>query len=89
MVVAGVGVKHDELVKYVEKYFINEEPIWKSEKIQSSGANKVDTSLAQYTGGLKIVRIASKLHCSMFNSEIPFFRKNVIFRYTPRPDCPS
>ncbi|CAD7089833.1 unnamed protein product [Hermetia illucens] len=54
MVVAGVGVKHDELVKYVEKYFINEEPIWKSEKIQSSGANKVDTSLAQYTGGLKI-----------------------------------
>lgn len=51
MVVAGVGVNHDELVKNVEKYFSVETATWNTEKIVHKGADSVDTSIAQYTGG--------------------------------------
>jgi mitochondrial-processing peptidase subunit alpha len=54
MVVAGVGVEHDELVRLVEKYFVEKPPTWQNEQIEDRGANSVDTSVAQYTGGVKI-----------------------------------
>lgn len=50
MVVAGVGVDHDELVKYTEKYF-TQKSTWDQEGIKSTTVNAVDTSVAQYTGG--------------------------------------
>lgn len=50
MVVAGVGVDHDELVKYVEKYF-SMESTWDLETLKNTSINTVDTSVAQYTGG--------------------------------------
>lgn len=51
MVVAGVGVNHDEFVKCVEKYFTPNSATWETETILDNGPNSVDTSLAQYTGG--------------------------------------
>lgn len=49
MVVAAVGVDHEDLVRTVEKYFTQEQPIWVEEGLKSSTG--VDTSIAQYTGG--------------------------------------
>ncbi|KAJ6642391.1 Mitochondrial-processing peptidase subunit alpha [Pseudolycoriella hygida] len=51
MVVAGVGVNHDEFVKQVEKYFSPSTTTWNVEKILHKGADSVDKSIAQYTGG--------------------------------------
>ncbi|KAG7197753.1 hypothetical protein KM043_001577 [Ampulex compressa] len=54
MVIAGVGVDHKELVHAVEKYFVNEKPIWEdgAEFGHSNESNGVvDASIAQYTGG--------------------------------------
>lgn len=53
MVVAGVGVQHDEFVKLVEKHFVESEATWNVEQIKNRGANSVDTSISQYTGGVK------------------------------------
>lgn len=53
MVVAGVGVEHEELVQNVEKFFVSDKPIWEVEGIKGTGADKVDKSLAQYTGGIR------------------------------------
>lgn len=50
MVVAGVGVDHDELVKYVDKFFTMDST-WNLEAIKNTSINTVDTSVAQYTGG--------------------------------------
>lgn len=55
MVVAGVGVQHDEFVRLVEKHFVDNKPTWEMESIKNRGASSVDTSFAQYTGGSKIV----------------------------------
>lgn len=49
MVVAGVGVDHDELVRHVEKYF-SMVSTWELENHRNN-INTVDTSVAQYTGG--------------------------------------
>ncbi|KAK1119391.1 hypothetical protein K0M31_013222 [Melipona bicolor] len=58
MVVAGVGVEHEDLVSAVQKYFVEEKSIWeKGEEgqVQNDSVGKhlniVDTSIAQYTGG--------------------------------------
>lgn len=45
--ISGVNVDHDELVKCCEKYFVDNQPSWLSEKIVEP-----DRSLAQYTGGI-------------------------------------
>jgi len=47
MVVAGVGVEHEQLVEYAQKHFVDGDPIWKGEKRISP-----DGSTAQYTGGI-------------------------------------
>ncbi|XP_022229410.1 mitochondrial-processing peptidase subunit alpha [Drosophila obscura] len=62
MVIAGVGVDHDELVEHVRKYFVEEEAIWENEPESKVGPKQVDTSIAQYTGGIV------KEHC-----EIPIY----------------
>ncbi|XP_014615410.1 PREDICTED: mitochondrial-processing peptidase subunit alpha [Polistes canadensis] len=56
MVVAGVGIDHKDLVKAVEKYFVDRKPIWEEQNIVSSDKNEllVDKSIAQYTGGFKL-----------------------------------
>lgn len=52
MVVAGVGVNHQDLVKAVEKYFITQKPIWEEQNVASNkNEYSVDKSIAQYTGG--------------------------------------
>lgn len=50
MVLAGVGVDHDELVKYAEKYFTMP-ATWELETLKNTSVNTVDDSIAQYTGG--------------------------------------
>ncbi|XP_016990493.1 mitochondrial-processing peptidase subunit alpha [Drosophila rhopaloa] len=52
MVIAGVGVDHDELVNYVKMYFVEDKAIWETEALDDLGPKQVDTSIAQYTGGL-------------------------------------
>ncbi|KAI8118961.1 hypothetical protein FF38_10215 [Lucilia cuprina] len=53
MVIAGVGVNHDELVRNVERFFVDDAAIWDKEQISGTGAQEVDKSIAQYTGGLR------------------------------------
>lgn len=54
MVVAGVGVEHDDLVHAVNKYFVDQKPIWEEQTdlVLSNNENTVDRSIAQYTGGI-------------------------------------
>lgn len=47
MVLAGVGIEHEQLVECARRYLLNVRPVWGT----SSGAN-VDLSVAQYTGGI-------------------------------------
>lgn len=60
MVVAGVGVEHEDLVLAVQKYFVEKKSVWEEEgeKEQKNSSisigkfsNTVDASIAQYTGG--------------------------------------
>ncbi|XP_014478164.1 PREDICTED: mitochondrial-processing peptidase subunit alpha isoform X1 [Dinoponera quadriceps] len=53
MVVAGVGVEHEDLVHVVNKYFVDQKPIWEEQTdlILPNNENNVDGSTAQYTGG--------------------------------------
>ncbi|NXT29759.1 MPPA peptidase, partial [Syrrhaptes paradoxus] len=47
MVLAGVGIEHEQLVECAKKYLLGAEPVW------GSGQTKdVDRSVAQYTGGI-------------------------------------
>ncbi|XP_066509590.1 mitochondrial-processing peptidase subunit alpha-like [Hoplias malabaricus] len=47
MVLAGVGIEHEQLVGYARKYLLNVKPVW-----GVSTPEKVDRSVAQYTGGI-------------------------------------
>ena len=55
MVLAGVGVNHDELVELAEKHFNQNKPIWEKDGSLHGnlGLNQIDQSVAQYTGGMK------------------------------------
>lgn len=55
IVLAGVGVDHDELVELAEKYMNQNKPIWvKNTSLQGNlNLNQIDNSVAQYTGGMK------------------------------------
>lgn len=53
MVLAGVGVPHNDLVKLAEKFFVEGTATWESENIATKPTG-VDSSIAQYTGGSKI-----------------------------------
>lgn len=56
MVVAGVGIDHDDLVRAVERHFVEDKPIWQDSSLvlNDRGANMVDESVAQYTGGYMV-----------------------------------
>ncbi|ETE56203.1 hypothetical protein L345_18086, partial [Ophiophagus hannah] len=47
MVLAGVGIEHQQLVDCARKYFLGAIPAW-----GSGEAEDVDKSVAQYTGGI-------------------------------------
>lgn len=53
MVVAGVGVEHQTLCNAVQKYFVEQKPIWETEHglFKTSNIIGADDSIAQYTGG--------------------------------------
>ncbi|EGI65188.1 Mitochondrial-processing peptidase subunit alpha [Acromyrmex echinatior] len=53
MVIAGVGIEHDDLIHAVTKYFVDQKSIWEEQPdlIFPNNANTVDVSIAQYTGG--------------------------------------
>lgn len=53
MVIAGVGVEHEKLCEVVQKYFVDQKPIWEMQsKLCSSNRIPIDDSIAQYTGGI-------------------------------------
>lgn len=63
MVIAGVGVEHDFLVEAVQKYFVDEKPIWEEDESLTSGRNLIiDESVAQYTGGLVVKEGSMPVH---------------------------
>uniref|UniRef100_A0A8B9KAX7 Mitochondrial-processing peptidase subunit alpha n=1 Tax=Astyanax mexicanus TaxID=7994 RepID=A0A8B9KAX7_ASTMX len=47
MVLAGVGIEHEQLVECARKYLLNVKPVW-----GVGTPDKVDRSVAQYTGGI-------------------------------------
>lgn len=47
MVLAGVGIEHEQLVECAQKYLLGVKPVW-----GTSAAANVDLSVAQYTGGI-------------------------------------
>lgn len=63
MVLAGVGIEHEQLVECARRYLLNVKPVWGT----SSTAN-VDLSVAQYTGGI------IKVSCSSSYGPWCFFR---------------
>lgn len=52
MVLAGVGMEHDELVRLAEEYFVNKPAVWTEERVVLGPSKTRDDSLAQYTGGI-------------------------------------
>ncbi|XP_077561216.1 mitochondrial-processing peptidase subunit alpha-like [Haemaphysalis longicornis] len=53
MVVAGVGVEHQPLVETVQRYFVEQPPLWEENpELVLDNRMEPDRSLAQYTGGL-------------------------------------
>jgi len=48
MVVAGVGIDHEELVEAAQKYFVDKQPTWS----HTNATKMVDNSVAQYTGSI-------------------------------------
>lgn len=80
MVVAGVGVHHDNLVDLAQKYFVDKKPIWLDETrlFVDNKQISIDDSVAQYTGGLvQVFLIYFKF--LQFTQKIVFYRKNVIY----------
>lgn len=56
MVLAGVGIEHEQLVECARKYLLNVKPVW-----GVSTAANVDLSVAQYTGGIvKVIYMKNK-----------------------------
>uniref|UniRef100_A0A3Q0QWM7 Mitochondrial-processing peptidase subunit alpha n=1 Tax=Amphilophus citrinellus TaxID=61819 RepID=A0A3Q0QWM7_AMPCI len=47
MVLAGVGIEHEQLVESARKYLLDVKPVW-----GMSSAPNLDLSVAQYTGGI-------------------------------------
>ncbi|XP_014673938.1 PREDICTED: mitochondrial-processing peptidase subunit alpha-like [Priapulus caudatus] len=53
MVLAGVGVEHEQLVEMAEKFFVEKEPVWNQDtSLVMGNRDMCDRSTAQYTGGV-------------------------------------
>lgn len=80
MVLAGVGIEHEQLVESARKYLLDVKPVW-----GTSSAPNVDLSVAQYTGG--IVKVINQALFKIKVWQIPVFviippfcwRKQMIF----------
>lgn len=80
MVLAGVGIEHEQLVESARKYLLDVKPVW-----GTSSAPNVDLSVAQYTGG--IVKVINQALFKITVWQIPVFviippfcwRKQMIF----------
>lgn len=52
MVLAGVGIEHEQLVECARRYLLDVKPVW-----GASAEGAVDLSVAQYTGGvIKVIQ---------------------------------
>ncbi|XP_021367243.1 mitochondrial-processing peptidase subunit alpha-like isoform X2 [Mizuhopecten yessoensis] len=51
MVVAGVGVDHQQFVEAVKESFLNKQPVWQDDPKLIHPSAACDKSVAQYTGG--------------------------------------
>ncbi|XP_069119668.1 mitochondrial-processing peptidase subunit alpha-like [Argopecten irradians] len=51
MVVAGVGVDHQQFVEAVKESFLNKTPVWEDNPKLINPSSALDRSVAQYTGG--------------------------------------
>ena len=58
IVLSGVGMDHDELVRLAQEYFVDKKPIWEQQPELVMKGKERDNSIAQYTGGIITVRIS-------------------------------
>lgn len=65
MVLAGVGVPHDDLVRLAEKYFVEGSATWETEPVAAKDPAGVDSSIAQYTGGSKLEECAIPVYAAV------------------------
>lgn len=56
MVLAGVGIEHEQLVECARKYLVGVNPVWGSAK-----SKEIDRSVAQYTGGIIKVKLKGRV----------------------------
>lgn len=76
MVLAGVGVEHEQLVECARKYLLDVKPVW-----GTSTPTNVDRSVAQYTGGIVKVSLPSKCtNTSQMLTEIISIKKLLLTR---------
>uniref|UniRef100_A0A8C9Y049 Mitochondrial-processing peptidase subunit alpha n=1 Tax=Sander lucioperca TaxID=283035 RepID=A0A8C9Y049_SANLU len=79
MVLAGVGIEHEQLVECARKYLLDAKPVW-----GTSAVANVDLSVAQYTGGIvKVISLSNIFFfSSLFSSQeedfIPFAVLNMM-----------
>lgn len=66
MVLAGVGVEHEQLVECARKYLLDVKPVW-----GTSTPENVDRSVAQYTGGIVKVSLVSVTY--LHHNRIPLY----------------
>uniref|UniRef100_A0A6G1SML8 Mitochondrial-processing peptidase subunit alpha n=1 Tax=Aceria tosichella TaxID=561515 RepID=A0A6G1SML8_9ACAR len=58
MVLAGVGIDHEQLVDLAEKYFAQKQPIWLSNPdLPSQQPKSIDRQKAVYTGGFNAIEM--------------------------------
>lgn len=65
MVVAGVGVNHDVFVQMVKRHFTESQTTWDMELLGNNGASSVDSSIAQYTGGVRTEECEIPIYASV------------------------
>lgn len=63
MVLAGVGVEHNQLVECARKYLLDVKPVWGTSPLEN-----VDRSVAQYTGGIVKASLGSGVHGECFEN---------------------
>lgn len=72
MVLAGVGIEHEQLVECARKYLLDAKPVW-----GTSAVANVDLSVAQYTGG--IVKVISLSFCFISSCKMAKKNSNIFF----------
>ena len=65
MVLAGVGVEHEEFVNLAKDHFVNTPAIWKEDSELVDRTGGFDDSVSQYTGGI----IQASVHLMLWLSQ--------------------